>query len=183
MKPDRYILHAMAITLAIALVPLSGMQPARAEDSDSAALRLQVEELQHTVKALQQQVKELQAQNPSSSSAATTPARTETPAPNNTPRIRGYIRPDLVSSSPPGTPAAKTSLTPETIREHWHSLERGMTDHTVNGLLGAPTRSFKLNNKLVWYYDYEEVGRGSVMFSEDGLVTDWQAPPKSHWFW
>ena len=183
MNTKHYINQAKAVLLAAALLLLPAVQPVTAQESEVATLRAQVQELQRMVIDLQQQVQELQARVPSRPAVAAS-TRTETPVTNdNTHQIRGYARPDLVSSTSPGTSAASPALSPETIRENWHTLEKGMSNQKVNSLLGAPTRSFKLNNKLVWYYDYQGVGRGSVMFSEQGQVTDWQTPPTSHWFW
>lgn len=182
MKPKQYFIQARAISLAALLLILPAIQPVHAQQSEVAALRAQVQELQRMVIDLQQQVQELQARLPSRPAVASS-TRAEAAVTNDTSHIRGYVRPDLVSASAPVSPAPSSTLTPETIRENWHTLEKGMSNQQVNSLLGAPTRSFKLNNKLVWYYDYAGIGRGSVMFSQQGQVTDWQKPPASHWFW
>lgn len=181
MNPRHYTTRAIALAAALLIAPC--IQAAHAEDSSEvAALRAQVQELQRMVIDLQQQVEELRARNPSPSGASV-PARSETTAANNTPRIRGYVRPDLVGTPRDRSAASSPALTPETIRENWHTLEKGMSNQEVSNLLGAPTRSFRLKNKLVWYYDYAGIGKGSVMFSDNGEVTDWQEPPTSHWFW
>ena len=178
MNLKRYIIHTIVTAISVTFLILPGIT--HAEDSEIVALRAQIQELRHMVIDLQQQVEELQARSPS---APPVPSRSETPVTNNTPRIRGYVRPDLISTATAGSPPEHKALDPDSIRENWHALEKGMTNQTVNGLLGAPTRSFKLNNNLVWYYDYKGIGRGSVMFSEKRQVIDWQAPPTSHWFW
>lgn len=182
MNHKQLTIHVKAVSLAIVLLLLPGIQSVQAQANEVAALRAQVQELQRMVIDLQQQVQELQARMPSRPST-TSSTRPEAPVTNNTPRIRGYVRPDLTGAGQDRTAVKSPTLTPATIRENWHNLKKGMSNQTVSSMLGAPSRSFKLNNSLVWYYDYEGIGKGSVMFSEQGEVTAWQAPPSSHWFW
>ena len=173
MKRERYTFNATAIFLSIALLALPNIQPAHAEGSDIAALRIQMQELQRTVRDLQQQVTELQNQL----RPANTAAQPAAPPATNVYRQRETAPPD-------DTPVATqpSTLGKEAIRNNWHALKRGMSDQDVYELIGAPTSRFKLNNTPIWYYDYQGVGRGSVMFSKEGKLIDWQAPP-THWLW
>lgn len=65
--------------------------------------------------------------------------------------------------------------------EAWQSVHSDLSAGEVRKLLGEPARRFQLGNRLVWYYVYPGVGRGSVMFDQSGHVVDWQRPPFSWW--
>ncbi len=76
------------------------------------------------------------------------------------------------------TPSAQTVL-----RDHWQTIKRGMQIRAVEDVLGRPDRTATLPGKTVWYYSYPDIGSGSVVFTADGDVSDWQAPPFSTWAW
>lgn len=172
MNRERYTFNTTAILLVISLLVLPGIRPVRAEGSDIAALRIQVQELQQAVSVLQRQVADLQSQlRPSNTATRQVPPETNYSRPRET-----APRDDIPAASD------QPALSKEAIRDSWHALKRGMSDQDVYKLIGAPTSRFKLNNKPVWYYDYQGVGRGSVMFSNEGKLISWQAPP-THWLW
>jgi hypothetical protein len=68
-------------------------------------------------------------------------------------------------------PALRVSL-----RDQWRGVHRGMTREEIGSVLGPPTRMLEINSKPLWYYEYT-FGAGSVAFSQEGLVEDWQRPP------
>lgn len=173
MKPERYNFNATAIFLSIALLALPNIQPVHAEGSDIAALRIQMQELQRTVRTLQQQVTDLQNRLP----PADTATQPVAPPKRNVSRQRETAPSDDIPVA-----SDRSTLSKQSIRDNWHALKRGMSDQDVYALIGAPTSRFKLNNAPVWYYDYQGIGRGSVMFSKEGKLIDWQAPP-THWLW
>ena len=179
MNQYRYNIHALAFPLAIALLVLPCVQPVCAQDNDITALRKQVEDLQGMVKALQKQIDNMQGRTATETSASTQPKAPATVEP-----VVQEADPSTREPAAPAKPPTKTQAPgPETIRENWHALNKGMSRQAVNQLLGAPNRTFKLNDNLIWYYEYGGIGRGSVMFSRNGQVIDWQAPPTLRWFW
>lgn len=62
------------------------------------------------------------------------------------------------------------------LRDQWRGVHRGMTKEQIGSVLGPPTRMLEINSKPLWYYEYT-FGAGSVAFSQEGLVEDWQRPP------
>jgi SmpA / OmlA family len=68
-------------------------------------------------------------------------------------------------------PALRVSL-----RDQWRGVHRGMTREQVGSVLGPPTRVLDINSKPLWYYEYT-FGAGSVAFTQEGVVEDWQRPP------
>jgi hypothetical protein len=75
------------------------------------------------------------------------------------------------SAEPVPYPALRVSL-----RDQWRGVHRGMTKDQIGSVLGPPTRMLEINSKPLWYYEYT-FGAGSVAFSQEGLVEDWQRPP------
>jgi hypothetical protein len=55
-----------------------------------------------------------------------------------------------------------------------------MTREEIAALLGPPSRTLEANSKPLWYYEYE-AGSGSVAFTQEGYVEDWQRPPLGLW--
>ena len=51
-----------------------------------------------------------------------------------------------------------------------------MTKEQIGSVLGPPTRMLEINSKPLWYYQYT-FGAGSVAFTQEGVVEDWQRPP------
>ena len=177
--------HArLGVTLALISVLFSGLTPAQADEDATRALRDQVEILTHVVRSLQKQVKALQ-QNQSATAPAVSPAKANsgkphTAAPAQVPEADSSTSIPVVPNKPT---SARQATTPADIKKSWHALKRGLTSQSVKVLLGEPSRSFKLNgDSPIWYYDYEGIGVGSVMFSNDGQVIGWQPPP-SNWLW
>ena len=75
------------------------------------------------------------------------------------------------TAEPVPYPALRVSL-----RDQWRGVHRGMTRDQIGTVLGPPTRVLEINAKPLWYYEYT-FGAGSVAFSQEGLVEDWQRPP------
>jgi len=173
----------LGVTLTLILLLFSGPQSAQADEDATRALQDQVEILTQMVRSLQKQVKALQ-QKQSSPQLAVSPPGKKTdqghPMPATIPEPNSSTS---IPVEPSRTISERQATTPADIRKNWHALKTGLNNHAVKVLLGPPSRSFKLNNgKPLWYYDYEGIGVGSVMFSNDGQVTGWQAPP-SNWLW
>jgi hypothetical protein len=133
---------------------------ARAEDSETTGLRQEVTDLKQIIQHLNERVEGLEKQLPQPASdpqAAAAPATL------------------TVQPSAPATPGAS-------IREHWRQIDHGMTVQNIEALIGRPQRTMTVNLKTVWYYTYPEVGSGSIVFAQDGLVDDWQTPPFNTWW-
>lgn len=148
-----------ALLIVLRLLCL-GAPAAHAQTAETDALRQQVEALKGTIDRLNGRVESLEhqrADHPEANARAAVGA--PTPAPE----------------APTAAPAAKP-------QERWHGLANGMTVQQVEMLLGRPNHTLDLNPKKVWYYTYPDIGSGSVVFADDGTVTDWQAPPFNTWW-
>jgi hypothetical protein len=75
------------------------------------------------------------------------------------------------ATEPVPFPALRVSL-----RDQWRGVHRGMTKEQIGSVLGPPTRMLEINSKPLWYYEYT-FGAGSVAFTQEGVVEDWQRPP------
>jgi len=148
-----------ALLIALPLLCL-GAGAAPAQTGEAEALRQQVEDLKRTVDRLNGRVEGLERQLADRPEAD---ARAAAGAPTPSPEARA------------AAPEAKP-------QERWHGLANGMTIQQVELLLGRPDRTLDLNPKKVWYYMYPDIGSGSVVFAEDGTVTDWQSPPFNTWW-
>jgi hypothetical protein len=133
---------------------------ARAQTGEAEALRQEVEDLKRTIDHLNGRVEGLEHQLADRPEAN---ARAAAGAPTPSPEARA------------AAPEAKP-------QERWHGLANGMTVQQVEMLLGRPDRTFDLSPKKVWYYTYADIGSGSVVFADDGTVTDWQPPPFNTWW-
>lgn len=135
-------------------------QPTHAIDTDTSAERHQVDQLNERLNQLEQRVMALEQHD----TAAATPAQTS-------PGTQKGEKPHAPTTNPSG-------IAPP---EAWQSVHSDLSAGEVRKLLGEPARRFQLGNRLVWYYVYPGVGRGSVMFDQSGHVVDWQRPPFSWW--
>jgi len=150
-------LHAVWIVL---LPPLLHAPPVQAQSGDVNSLRDEIGALRRAIERLDAKVERLE-QQPS-------------PAPQATP-------PQSAAAATP--PRDTPSATPEKgVRQRWQEVKYGMTTDQISALLGPPQRTMDLNPKVVWYYSYPEVGNGSVVFTADSGVIDWQPPPFNVWW-
>ncbi len=86
-------------------------------------------------------------------------------------RIQALERNAGSSRSYSGTIDALASL-----KRRWSQVVPGMPGDKVEALLGKPAKVLRIDNTLVWYYLYPEIGRGSVFFNASGKVSSRQAP-------
>jgi len=147
----------------LALVAWLCLAPAVAggQTGETETLRQQVEELTRTVDRLNKTVEGLERQLGDRAQVKDgAPLATPTPAPEARAAVPSAAKP----------------------QERWHGLATGMTVHQVEALLGRPDRTLDLSPNTLWYYTYPDVGSGSVVFANDGTVSDWQPPPFSTWW-
>jgi hypothetical protein len=168
-----------ALAGAAALVLLLGTvatPPAGAAGGDRATLQRQVDALRHTVRQLQRRVRTLEARPMPTAPTPTAAMGVQGPTPARS--AHGATAPAAHTAPPAATPRTTgTILTPQ-IKANWGALKRGMNADRVRALLGAPSRRLEINDgQPLWYYYYTGTGGGSVMFSRDGVVSDWQHPP------
>ena len=141
--------------LIVASITLLDVAPGGAQNDDNAALRNEVGEMRQTIDSLNRKVRDLEQKL-----ADQPPATPQTaPVPSD---ARATGGPDL------GT--------------RWSEVERGMSKAQVATLLGQPSRTMDVSARTVWYYQYSNLGNGSVVFAEDGSVIDWQRPPLGIWW-
>ena len=62
------------------------------------------------------------------------------------------------------------------LKRGWSQVVPGLPEDKVEALLGKPEKVLRIDNTLVWYYLYPEIGRGSVFFNASGKVSSRQAP-------
>jgi len=62
------------------------------------------------------------------------------------------------------------------LKRGWSQVAPGLPEDKVEALLGKPEKILRIDNTLVWYYLYPEIGRGSVFFNASGKVSSRQAP-------
>jgi hypothetical protein len=168
-------LPARRIAASFALACMSSIGWAHADESELQLLRQQVEDLQNTVRQLQEQVNALEKNDstswvPATAAPATAPTA---PAPGVTPA------PTAQSAAAPKEPiAAKAPLADKIVvlRTSWRHVSPGMTQAEVGQALGPPTREMLINGKVVWYYYYAGLGAGSVFFNRDGRISSSQSP-------
>jgi hypothetical protein len=132
---------------------------ASAESDDTGALRREVGALRQAVERLDTRVQNLEQ------------------------RVSGESGPSAQETGKAPQPVERAGAAREVgLKDHWQSVKQGMTMQQIEALLGRPDRTMKLPAKNVWYYAYPDVGNGSVVFAEDGTVTDMQAPPFNSWW-
>jgi hypothetical protein len=62
------------------------------------------------------------------------------------------------------------------LKRGWSQVVPGLPEVKVEALLGKPEKVLRIDNTLVWYYIYPEIGRASVFFNASGKVSSRQAP-------
>ena len=134
---------------------LLGSASAIAEEPDLAALRQQVNALEQQLRDVQAQLLRLESARPAAApQSAPTPIAAPTPAAIEA----GNVSPEAA------------------LRQSWSNIKPEMADSQVAELLGEPSKKFKLDGRDVWYYYYPDTGKGSVFFTDDGHVTSSQSP-------
>jgi len=181
--------HLAALTAAILVCAAA---PAHAAD-DVAALRTQLEQVKRLVADLDARLAAVEADDrkaaegtskvaaPTATSAAigATTARPSVPAPAPSmpaPAPAAPVTP--AAAAVPAVPAvASATADSEAVpRAAWRRVGAGSSQDEVKEQLGAPTRTFELSGKQVWYYVYPGHGAGSVFFDSSGHVSSLQAP-------
>lgn len=159
----------------------AGTLAARAGEDDPASGPIEIQKLRDAVDRLNRKVEQLERERSKDAQVTTTPS-TRSGSPPANPSTAA-----LPLSQPPPQPQAPPARL--TASEHgavslgdlWRSLHHGMREDQVSALLGPPTSKLKANSKPLWYYEYDGVGAGSVVFSQQGEVADWQRPPLGLW--
>jgi hypothetical protein len=147
----------MRLALAVVISLVLAMPAARA--AGDASLEQQVKALSEQVHELQQRVDRLEGRT-----ASVSPAATPAPAP--------------ASAAAPGV----GYVTPEAaLRGTWAKIKADMAEAEVVALLGAPSKKFTLDGRRGWYYYYPGTGAGSVFFTDEGRVSSRQSPFGMGW--
>ena len=89
-------------------------------------------------------------------------------------RIQALERNAGATSASPGTSRSIDALA--SLKRGWSQVVPGLPEDRVEALLGKPEKVLRIDNTLVWYYLYPEIGRGSVFFNASGKVSSRQAP-------
>jgi len=162
-----------AATLVCAAAPAHGA-------GDVAALRTQLEQVKQLVADLDARLAAVEADDRKAAEAA---GKVAAPAATSPAIGATAARPSVPAPAPasPVTPAvpAVTSATADSEavpRAAWRRVGAGSSQDEVKEQLGAPTRTFELSGKQVWYYVYPGHGAGSVFFDSAGHVSSLQAP-------
>jgi Tfp pilus assembly protein FimV len=150
--------------------------PVWADESETQALRKEVEELKQKVQKLEeQQATKLQSGQAASSAEPSSAPAAKQPAPQ------------VSSPSPPQHPApvpataASTTNSVPALRESWSRVAKNMSQAEIADVLGQPSRETHIDGKLVWYYYYPGIGGASVFFKSNGHVSSYQSPHLGWW--
>ena len=145
---------------------------ARADD-DIIALRGRLDQIKELVAEFETRLSALEAAR---SSAAQLPqaAATAVPAAGSATAAAAVpVAPPPASSTRPAAAANASVVVP---RAQWRRVQTELTMDEVDGLIGAPTTTFELAGKTVWYYYYPGIGAGSVFFDARGRASSVQRP-------
>jgi hypothetical protein len=157
-RADKFQCRLCVVVLATAI----GL-PAWSQDSDTEALRKEVEALRQKVQKLEEQ----QAAMPVAPPAAASPAQNPSSA-------SSLPSPQSVSSGLAANPVVA-------LRESWGHVARNMSQAEIAGVLGQPSKETRIDGKQVWYYYYPGIGGASVFFKSNGLVSSYQPPNVGWW--
>lgn len=132
---------------------------AHAADEELRALREEVAAMREALRDLDRRIESLESAR---AAAGTVPdSANAAPAP------------------PPAPQASATSARPDSVaalRINWSHVAPGTTKEKALEALGPASQEMTINGKLVWYYVYPGIGRGSIFFNDDGRVSSRQAP-------
>ena len=166
-------LAAGGVTLfAVALVTGA----ARADD-EIIALRGRLDQIKELVAEFEARLSAVEAAR---NSAAHSPpaATTAAPASELAPAAAAVpVTPPPASSARPAAGDAPVVVP----RAQWRRVQSELTMDEVHGLIGAPTTTFELAGKTVWYYYYPGIGAGSVFFDARGRASSVQRPAGGSW--
>jgi len=179
--------------LAFVSLALAGVPAARAAEPDYATLQQEVKVLKQMVQDLQRRMAAIegrsgapaQGTHPAPQAAQPGPQAAQ-PAPQMAqpaPQV-AQPAPHTAQTVPQAAPiaaaqpgASPSYMSPEALlKASWNQVEKGMDQAAVTALLGAPSTTFLLDGRRVWYYYYPGTGRGSVFFTDAGRVSSYQSP-------
>ena len=169
--------------LILTIILLLVASAAEGGDEETAALSKQIEKLQQKVESLDARVRELE-QRLSAQPAQGLQDQEKTGANSSAAgkeESHGQSAEGKAENPPAASPSGAGKEKPS-ISQRWRTLERGMTAEAVEALLGLPQRVMEVDDKIVWYYRYPNVGAGSVVFNPDKRVAGWQKPPFHGWW-
>jgi uncharacterized membrane protein len=150
--------------------------PVWADDSETQALRKEVEELKQKVQKLEeQQAAKPAARQPASSAQPSPAAAAKEPMP------QAAAPPASQHATPIPVAAPSTTTSILALRESWSRVERNMSEAEILEVLGQPTKKTRIDGKLVWYYYYPGIGAASVFFKSNGHVSSHQPPNVGWW--
>ena len=142
---------------ALAVIVWLALAAPAARAAGDPGLEQQVKALTEQVHELQQRVDRLEGRTGSAS-----PAATPAPASATAPAV-GYVSPEAA------------------LRGTWAKIKPDMAEAEVVALLGAPSKKFTLDGRRGWYYYYPGTGAGSVFFTDAGRVSSRQSPFGMGW--
>jgi hypothetical protein len=99
------------------------------------------------------------------------------------PALSKNVEPSQPPLAPPAPLAAPAGVQPiVSLKQNWSQVERGIPQQKVQSLLGQPEKVMRIDGNTVWLYTYPGIGRGSVFFRDDGIVSSAQSPSFG-WGW
>ena len=175
----------LLIGFALTMGGASGEALGQNDDAEVAALRTQLEHIRTLVGSFDERLKavELARQAPVRAAPIAPAASTaeQTPISAAPSQLAAVEPPRAAQPAPTASDhdlsrqaASANSTAPD--RQGWRQLGSGATQDDVTRLLGAPTRTFQLAGKTVWYYYYPAKGAGSVFFDSAGRASSVQSP-------
>jgi hypothetical protein len=145
-------------------------------DDGVAALRANLDQIKQRVAEFETRLSALEAEHKSTAQLPQTGA-TLAPSAGPAPASAPASAPVPAASVPPTATQPAAADAPVVVpRAQWRHVQAGLTMDEVNGLIGAPTKTFELSGKTVWYYYYPAIGAGSVFFDAHGRASSVQRP-------
>jgi hypothetical protein len=168
--------QAYQLPLAVyAVLVIVAAGPASGQDSETQALRKEVEELRQKVQKLEEQ----QTKTPAAAGAVAPGEKSSAAAASQAVPQQGAS--PAVPRGAEAHPAASAPNSIIALRQSWSRVAKKMSQAEIADVLGQPTKETRIDGKRVWYYYYPGVGGSSVFFKADGHVSSYQ-PPNTGWW-
>jgi len=177
------LLLSRSASVALMLVCLAGRaaQSEPAPSGELASVREQLVLVRQTLERLDERLQQLER-------AGTAPTGAKRPGPPTpAPAVAPSSAP-LTALAPATVPAPTAALgaheqavLQEQVRTvdaltAWRAVRAGMRQDEVRQLLGEPQSTLVVGNRTGWIYTYRNAGKGSVFFSQDGVVVSLIGP-------
>jgi len=164
---------ARLATSGVTLFAIALTTGAARADDDIVALRGRLDQIKELVAEFESRLSALEAARSNAAQSPQAPT-TAVPAAGSASAAAAAVP---VAQPPASSTRPAVADAPVVVpRAQWRRVQAELTMDEVNGLIGAPTTTFELAGKTVWYYYYPGIGAGSVFFDARGRASSVQRP-------